>query len=628
MNFVQDQAQNQEIYVQFDKSFYTSGETMWFSIYNVRADDHKLIFGRRFMEFALIDQNKQVIVKERIRVLDGKSWGQVAIPSSTKTGNYLFMITYPFEDARNFLYRKVIPIYNLDDDFSTEPVETEQPLLSAIAELPAIKGNQSKLKVSTDKESYKRRETVVIELNIEDQLVAKASVVVRKKGLYSLPLDIRSLSLNPQNETVKNELNDVQLTNYRENKPLNWKLLDSHGLLLYELVQKDCVKVESIPYMYIPEDRTAHDIFEVRKGRYVFDATGLSGDRKSLYFTNFTFGKWGAEPVGELRYEWLDRKANYNNLIPAELMQSPKLTAIAKDYLTKAKLRRNINSLYGSNVLVGENGNEDLDGLMYRTVIWKNVDDYSDMATFNEFLKEVVMGLKIWEKKGIYDLRIFYVGGRYVYAPFFLVNGVPTWDQQRSRLRRRLRAAVCARRGDHGRGGGRGAGGRGQTPAPQADRGPLRLRGLPEVPLALQQHDAGGFRRGPEAARARRRTRPGFRGGLGHARPDRPAGVGPGMAPRPRATRAGARAHTPRPRARPEPGTRARHTRHAPYLRRPVRPGRGGRASCRLDRPEPPGCTHGARDGSRAERSSARSCRVDAPSPPREPAPRSRAVRR
>ena len=430
IDFVQEQAQNQEIYVHFDKPLYTAGETIWFSVYNVSADEHKLVFGRRFMEIAIVDQNKEEIGKERIRVLDGKSWGQFSIPADTKTGNYLFIVTYPFEDAKNFLYRRVIPIFNLEDDFSNELPLTET-VGRRLEEASAQKDIEKIITVTTDKESYLRRETIILDLKIATGLTAKASVVVRKKDLFADQLDIRSLTLDPQNEAVKNVLNEVELTNYRENKPLKWRLIDAHGLLLYELVQKDKLINPSIPYLYIPEDRTAHDIIEVEKGRYVFDATGLSGDRKSLYFTNFTYGKYGSEPAGQLEYEWLERKANYNNILPAALMQAPELTPLARNYLSKAKLRKQIAATYGNNNLIDEAAVRNNTGMRYRTVIWKNVDEYSDMESFVEFLEEVVQGLKIWKKKKVYDLRIFYVGGRYTFQPFFLVNGVPTWDQQR-----------------------------------------------------------------------------------------------------------------------------------------------------------------------------------------------------
>ncbi|GAB5527056.1 MAG: hypothetical protein Roseis2KO_49280 [Roseivirga sp.] len=74
--FSVEQAQNQEIYIQFDKPFYLSGETVWHSLFNITADAHRLIFGRRFMELALIDRNKQIVIKERIKVEDGRSAGQ------------------------------------------------------------------------------------------------------------------------------------------------------------------------------------------------------------------------------------------------------------------------------------------------------------------------------------------------------------------------------------------------------------------------------------------------------------------------------------------------------------------------------------------------------------------------
>ncbi len=432
VDFVQDQAQNQEIYVHFDRPFYLGGETIWFSLYNYRADNHQLIFGRRFMQLTLVDKNKQVVKKERIRVVDGKTWGQLTIPDNLTTGNYLFLVTYPFEAADNFLYRKVIPIYNPNDELPTSaPLDVFVDLPDKMMEFKGISTKEEILTITPDKSSYERREPITISLNLPDELTGKASIVVREKTFSgSQGLDIRTIAMDPGDSSVDSHLSAVERTNFRENKPLNWRLVDSHGLLLYELIQTDSAPESSIPYVYIPEDRMTHGIFEVRPKQFVFDATDVSGDEKSLYFSSFTFGTFGAESQGEQRFDWIYRATNYNNIIPKELNRTLELSPSVAQYIQKRRLRTEVLSSYGSNLVI-ETKEEDVSGLQYRPAIWKKADDYTEMSSLPEFLREIVLGLRVWDRRNKYDLRLNFVGGRYPYAPFYLVNGVPTWDTQR-----------------------------------------------------------------------------------------------------------------------------------------------------------------------------------------------------
>ena len=310
VDFVQDQAQNQEIYVHFDKSFYVAGETIWFSLYNFKADNYELIFGRRFMEITLIDRNKQILKRERIRVVDGKSWGQIAIPDYLATGQYMFLVTYPFENANNFLYRKLLSIFSPTDEGTSADIEIENTTITdPLIDFKEIKELPSVLTLSANKVSYSPREPITITLDLENSLTGKASVVVRQKGMYGInSSDIRSVIIDPSTDLAKSRLKETELTNYRENKKLSWELVDSHGLLLYELVQVDSASESSIPYAYIPEDRTTHAVFEVKPGQYVFDATDLSGDQKSMYFTSFEFGVQGAESKGAIDFKAFTNK--------------------------------------------------------------------------------------------------------------------------------------------------------------------------------------------------------------------------------------------------------------------------------------------------------------------------------
>ena len=441
-DFTEEQAANQEIYVQFDKPFYLSGETLWYSLFNITAEGHRLIFGRRFMELALIDRNKQIVLKERIKVVDGRSAGQLLLPAYLATGKYMMVLSYPFEDVEQFLYRKVIPIYNSQSVQSANPVASR----SVKPQKVDIDEQDSEyLTLVTDKRNYGHRERVLVNLNLKGFDQASLSVVVREKAMGAQNnRNINLLTLDPNNPSVFTALSPSELTNYREKKPLQWKLLSSHGLLLYELLQKDSLQENSIPYAFVPQDQVALSIFEVRPGQFVLDGTELPGDAKSFFFNNFTFNKrlinnmthWTerdmADNMGDMNFGWIVRPRNYGKVITAELNDTPLISTYIADYAHRNRIRQDI---YGSNafVRVPEVGKDLVTNrMMYEPIDFKKLADYSDMVSVPEFLKEVSGGMKVWDNPRRRDLRLAYSGGRYNSPPLFLVNGVPTNDIERA----------------------------------------------------------------------------------------------------------------------------------------------------------------------------------------------------
>lgn len=437
-DFSARQAQNQEIYIQFDKPFYLSGQNLWYSLFNTTASDHKLIFGRRFMEMALVDRNKQVIIKERIKVEDGRSTGQLLLPAYLTSGRYMLVVSYPFEDIENFLYRKVITIYNPSELINANPAESRE----VTAQAATVDGVDSDYAtIVTNKRNYGPREKVSLTINTKGFGTADLSIVVREKGMALEPQrDIRSITLDANNPEVAATLTQTELLNYREKKPLKWSLLSSHGLLLYELLQEDSLVQNSIPYAYIPEDQTALSIFEVRPGQFVLDGTELSGGTKSLFFNNFVFNKrlinnmthWTekdmAENQGEMNFSFIVRPRDFGKVLNDDVNKAVTASAYVTDYAHRKRIREDIfagNAYVPVEVTTGPVAENKM---MYKSIFWRNADDYSEMATVPEFLKEVVMNMKVWDNPRRKDVRLNFSGGMYSSQPLFLVNGVPTLD--------------------------------------------------------------------------------------------------------------------------------------------------------------------------------------------------------
>ncbi|GAB5527054.1 MAG: hypothetical protein Roseis2KO_49260 [Roseivirga sp.] len=439
--FSVEQAQNQEIYIQFDKPFYLSGETVWYSLFNITADAHRLIFGRRFMEMALIDRNKQIVIKERIKVEDGRSAGQFELPSFLTTGNYMLVVTYPFEEVENFIYRKVIPVFNPNEIIDTEASEnrqvTAQAAGSSILESDYVT-------VVANKRNYGARERASIDINLKGISNADLSVVVRERRMSTeKQRDIRSVMLNAANPEVNTTLSAVERTNYRENKPLDWSLVSSHGSLLYELLQLDSLDGSSIPYAYVAEDQVSLAIFEVNPGLFVLDGTQLTGDKKTFYFNNFSFSKRTfnsmtfrttrdmADNEGVMNFSWIVRPRDYSKVFDAELLKTPPASDYAVDYAQRKEI---LGEIYKSQAYeaVSEKGRElETNRMKYQPIEYKKTEDYSEMASVPEFLKEINTGMKVWNTPKKKDVKINFSGGRYESAPLFLVDGIPTLDLEK-----------------------------------------------------------------------------------------------------------------------------------------------------------------------------------------------------
>ncbi len=439
--FSLEQAQNQEIYMQFDKPFYLSGETVWYSLFNMTADMHKLIFGRRFMELALIDRNKQIVMKERIKVEDGRSAGQFELPNFLTTGNYMLVVSYPFEDVENFIYRRVVPVYNPNEIISSE-AEAAREVTAQSAGNSALESEYAT--IVANKRSYGARERASVDINLKGFSSADLSVVVRERSMSTeKQRDIRSIMLDPANPEVNATLTSVERTNYRENKPLDWSLVNSHGSLLYELLQLDSLDGSSIPYAYVAEDQVAMAIFEVNPGLFVLDGTQLTGDRKTFFFNNFSFSKRTfnsmtfrttrdmADNEGMMNFSWIVRPRDFGKAFDPELQRTPAASDYVLDYAQRKEI---LGEIYRGQAYeaVPEKGSElETNRMNYRPIQFKKTADYSDMASVPEFLKEVVTGMKVWNTPKKKDVKINFSGGRYESAPLFLVDGIPTLDMEK-----------------------------------------------------------------------------------------------------------------------------------------------------------------------------------------------------
>jgi len=110
-------SQGEKVYLHFNKPYYASGEAMWFNAYTVNLSSLILSDNSGVLYVDLISPSGEIIVNQKLRILNGLSDGMIDIPKSLSTGQYQvraytnWMRNY--DDT--FFFNKHFYIYNSDE---------------------------------------------------------------------------------------------------------------------------------------------------------------------------------------------------------------------------------------------------------------------------------------------------------------------------------------------------------------------------------------------------------------------------------------------------------------------------------------------------------------------------------
>ncbi|MDO1447935.1 carboxypeptidase-like regulatory domain-containing protein [Rhodocytophaga aerolata] len=114
----------QKIYLHLDKNFYVSGEMLWYSAYLVDASSHGLYPESQVAYIDLISPEGKQINQQKIKVIDGRAAGNLALPTLLPTGVYrLRAYTNWMQNAApDYFFDKPIEIYHIHQK---QPIATQ-----------------------------------------------------------------------------------------------------------------------------------------------------------------------------------------------------------------------------------------------------------------------------------------------------------------------------------------------------------------------------------------------------------------------------------------------------------------------------------------------------------------------
>jgi hypothetical protein len=104
----------EKVYLQFDKSYYAIGDTIWFKAYNVVARKHQLSALSGVLNVDLIDDRDSVTRSLKLPIESGVSWGDFVLPDSLKEGNYRVRAytNWMRNAGEDYFFNKTITVVN------------------------------------------------------------------------------------------------------------------------------------------------------------------------------------------------------------------------------------------------------------------------------------------------------------------------------------------------------------------------------------------------------------------------------------------------------------------------------------------------------------------------------------
>ena len=122
----------EKIYVHTDRSFYLTGETMWFKVYQVDASLHKPLDLSKVVYVEVISPANQAVIQLKVEMKNGLGSGAVFLPASLTSACYsLRAYTSLMKNfSPEFYFQKTFTLVNLFVKPELEPISKTQTLVA------------------------------------------------------------------------------------------------------------------------------------------------------------------------------------------------------------------------------------------------------------------------------------------------------------------------------------------------------------------------------------------------------------------------------------------------------------------------------------------------------------------
>ncbi len=387
-------------FVQFDKSFYVSGETVWFKVY-VLNDSGKVI--SRVLHVDLVSHKNETVVKQKLLIDNRTSNGSITLPMDSEEGYYRFRAYthYNLNFKPVFIYETTIPIYQPDkEDF----LHSDQ-IKKGKTQLQGAAG----ISIASDKDIYQPRDSLRVSLQIN------GSSDSGNQGNFSVsvvPFEIANLGFQFHNHS-----------NCSDSIPNEGRLMvPERSLFLEGRLQDSNTKLNVTSGLI--------GIYMEKPSRLI-SASSREGKLKVPvpdYWGAGTFQILNLHPYDRSVFEFIPESGN-DFASPYYNSDQPIRTPIVTKYMDQLEKRRKIIELF---YLYKSQERE------YSTVSASNPDavyrtkNYKEIYSLEEFINEAIRNVRVRTIDSVKTVRLFNseMGGLFKDHPWYIVDGFLTFNEQ------------------------------------------------------------------------------------------------------------------------------------------------------------------------------------------------------
>ncbi len=390
-----------------DRNFYLSGEEIWF-VAHVFINEAPFVSDfSQVLYVELSNSDQKAVVKKKFKIEDGIASGNFGIPEEALSGNYYLRAYTSF--LRNL---------NPDDYFTTAitVINPERPLPENGQKLPFrdVKndaGNHIEIAVKTSKDSYQQRALVEMILSAPTAIqedFAHVSVSVVKQGT------------NTDADRFYIENKKLQNTNTSEN--LLW-LPEIRDVSVSGIIRnKKTNQPEPNAMIYISvlgENPQFHILNSRKNGEFVFSLNHATGLRDIFICTN---------PDPEKDLELLinnDFAGNYPLSKESDLMIDTSYKKLIEEIYVNCQAARIYESKDSAII-----ENSEVSSLLFGNPEFSvKINDFIDLPTLEDVIKEIVTAVSVKKKKGKSYFQVINAEtNRMINCGYIFLDNVPVFD--------------------------------------------------------------------------------------------------------------------------------------------------------------------------------------------------------
>ncbi len=403
-------AEPDKIFIVLNKSFYVSGETIWYSIYILNKDSET-----RVAHVGLFNSGGKLMTDQKLKISDGTAHGSFDIPIEWNDDIYRLEVMTRWN--LNFdglgIFQMKIPVYN--SSLPVNYISTTYPLLSS-SEIPdSILHSSPTLHITFDKNIYNPGDSVSLEIESSGSGTG-----------YDLSASVLDFSQIPYSGDTHNNLSSIK-TNAAQPAQLNFPIVYQPEKNL------------SLEGAVLKTDKTAvinsNQLSVYLSGQHKFLRTKSMNGNFQTDLPDIN----QSEIIQVLDMNPFQEQMPYIKEIPVwdhitfgPLSDGkPVHTREIDQYIYHLKLRRKINEIFIQNQSVAfQPANS--------TPAFPKPDMHYDMSKFkllkdlDDFITSVMLSARRYNNKGNPSFRLLNDQTNYsfMYHPWYLVDGLFTYDEK------------------------------------------------------------------------------------------------------------------------------------------------------------------------------------------------------